>query len=166
VQLCAQRKIRVLLTCISWILRARFRNAVGRHHFHSFPNQQENVTVCANDSDLTLGSSDGILFQIHRRNLEAHSEAFAAEDAFLRRHEVVELSETSQVLDLLLQYIYPQPPPNLGTIDCGLLLALAEAAEKYLFHGVIRVCTTHIMWVLRERSFFFFRSSMGGWHAE
>jgi hypothetical protein len=39
------------------------------------------LVVCAADSDITLQSSDGVLFKVHRKNLEVHSEGFAGADA-------------------------------------------------------------------------------------
>jgi len=101
-------------------------------------------TVHASDFDIILRSCDRVLFRVHRRNLEVHSEGFAGGQAFSTQDEVVDLTETSAVLDLLLQYIYPQPPPDLAFVNIKLLLGLAEAAEKYFFHAVIQTCKLYI----------------------
>jgi hypothetical protein len=106
------------------------------------------LTVRADDSDLTLRSSDGILFKVHRRNLFAYSEAFDAGSSFKDTGEIVELSENSATLELLLQYIYPKPPPNLENLSARSLVRLAEAAEKYLFHSVIQTCKFHMKYVV------------------
>ena len=106
-------------------------------------------TVCAVDSDLTLQSSDGVLYKVHRKNLEFHSETFAAADAISATSdnsgdaEIVHLSERSTVLDLLLQYMY-QRQPDLEKVDFQILAELAEAAEKYEVYSVMTVCNIHM----------------------
>lgn len=100
-------------------------------------------TVCANNSDITLQSSNGVLFKVHRKNLEVHSEGFAAADSISgtgSESEIVLLSETSTTLDLLLQYMYRQPQPDLQEVDFDTLAGVAEAAEKYQVHAAITVC--------------------------
>ena len=107
--------------------------------------------VCAADSDITLQSSDGILFKVHRKNLEVHSEGFAGADAIATGmslgDEVVPLSESSAVLDLLLRHMYRGPQPDLRKIDFKLLAALAEAAEKYQVFGASNICQMHMRYV-------------------
>ncbi|KZP11907.1 hypothetical protein FIBSPDRAFT_1050434 [Athelia psychrophila] len=58
--------------------------------------------VCAADSDITFESSDHVLFLIHRKNLETHSEGFAPPSGTLSApgQEIVQLSESAAVLDL------------------------------------------------------------------
>ena len=46
-------------------------------------------------------------------------------------NEVVALTETSTVLEILLQYMYRQPQPDLERVDFETLAGVAEAAEKY-----------------------------------
>jgi len=102
---------------------------------------------CATDSDLPLQSSDGVLYKVHRRNLELHSEGFAAAAAISAASdcsEIVQLSESSAVLDLLLQYIYRQRQPDLDDIDFGTLAELAEAVEKYEIYSAMKVCSMHM----------------------
>lgn len=87
-----------------------------------------------------MSSSDAVLFKVHRRNLEVHSVAFAdAERTTVPEDgaEFVAFSETSDVLDLLFQYMYPQPQPDLEGVDFPLLACLAEAAEKYEVHTAL-----------------------------
>jgi hypothetical protein len=110
-------------------------------------------TVCAVDSDLTLQSSDGVLYKVHRKNLEFHSEPFAAADAISATSdnsggaEIVHLSERSTVLDLLLQYMYRQRQPDLEKVDFQILAELAEAAEKYEVYSAMTVCNIHMRYV-------------------
>ncbi|KAJ6477044.1 hypothetical protein C8R45DRAFT_369323 [Mycena sanguinolenta] len=97
---------------------------------------------CSSDADLTILSSDGIIFKVHRKNLEFHSDIFAdAANATVRieteDNEPVKLSETSAVLDLLFQYMYRQPQPNLQPVDFQVCAELAEAAEKYVVYSAL-----------------------------
>jgi hypothetical protein len=73
-----------------------------------------------------------------------HSEGFAGADAISGAsssdHEVVQLTETSAVLDLLLQYMYRQPQPDLKKADFETLAGVAEAAEKYQVFAAISCC--------------------------
>jgi hypothetical protein len=96
---------------------------------------------------VTLRSCDGVLFCVHRKNLEVHSEAFAGGQAFSTQNEVVDLTETASVLDLLFHYIYPQVPPKLDDVDINLLIGLAEASRKYFFHAVIESCELQLKYV-------------------
>jgi hypothetical protein len=50
--------------------------------------------------------------------------------------ELVELTEPSEVVDLLLQLMSLREPPNLKSLDFETLAMLAEAVEKYdVFHS-------------------------------
>lgn len=74
-----------------------------------------------------------------------HSEGFAAADSIsgsgsLPEQEIVSLSETSTTLNLLLQYMYRQPQPDLEQVDFGTLARVAEAAEKYQVYAATTVC--------------------------
>jgi len=73
-----------------------------------------------------------------------HSEGFAGADAISGESssdsEVVQLTETSTVLDLLLQYTYRQPQPDLKKADFETLAGVAEAAEKYQVFAAISWC--------------------------
>jgi hypothetical protein len=101
------------------------------------PKPRVSELFCAADSDITLQSSDGVLYKVHRKNLELHSESFATADAIsapsdsFEGAEIVHLPESSAVLDLLLQYMHRQRQPDLRSVDFHTLADLAEAAEKY-----------------------------------
>ncbi|KAJ7824318.1 hypothetical protein B0H14DRAFT_2597331 [Mycena olivaceomarginata] len=56
------------------------------------------------------------------------------------RMEAGELSEITDVLDLLFQFMYPQPQPDLRSLDFTVLAALAEAAEKYMVYPALASC--------------------------
>ncbi|KAJ6535816.1 hypothetical protein DFH09DRAFT_1043115 [Mycena vulgaris] len=101
---------------------------------------QTSERFCAPDADIIVSSSDAVLFKVHRKNLEVHSVAFAdAERTTVPEDgaEFVALSETSDVLDLLFQYMYPQPQPDLEGVEFPLIAGLAEATEKYEVHAAL-----------------------------
>src|ERR1700733_11504088 len=70
--------------------------------------------------------------------LGSHSGVFASAEVFsaCATGEQVELTEPSEVVDLLLQLMSLQEPPDLKSLDFQTLSALAEAVEKYdVFHS-------------------------------
>ncbi|KAF5388920.1 hypothetical protein D9757_005134 [Collybiopsis confluens] len=95
-------------------------------------------------SNLTLQSSNLVLFKVHRLNLEMHSQVFAdAADSTggpTSENEVVSLSESDSVLELLLQYMYLQPQPDLREVEWEVMKGLAEAVEKYEVYAAMGVC--------------------------
>ncbi|KAJ7750647.1 hypothetical protein B0H16DRAFT_1842785 [Mycena metata] len=90
----------------------------------------------AADADITIASSDGVLFKLHRKNLEFHSDIFAnaadttPRDADSGAGDIMQLSESADVLDLLFQYMYRQPQPVLKDVQFEVCAGLAEAAEN------------------------------------
>ncbi|KAJ6592909.1 hypothetical protein B0H19DRAFT_975629, partial [Mycena capillaripes] len=101
----------------------------------------------ANDADMMISSSDGMLFKVHRKNLEVHSAIFAnAENATRPENgdDIVHLTESSDALDLLFQFMYPQPPPDVRTLEFKIFASLAEAAEKYVVYAALGWCRTRM----------------------
>jgi hypothetical protein len=92
------------------------------------------MVVCAADSDITIQSSDGVLFRLHKANLKISSGSWNVE------MPDYQLSETSAVLDLLFQFCYPERQPDLDSIDFDNLTKLAEAAEKYKVFSAMNIC--------------------------
>jgi hypothetical protein len=89
-----------------------------------------------------------VLFNVHRKNLEVHAPKFTS-IGFETGNKlgVVQLTEDSPTLELLFQFIYHQPPPELKAIPFVTLMSLAEAAEKYeLFHAIY-LCHTRFTYV-------------------
>jgi hypothetical protein len=102
------------------------------------------LTICiaSSDWDLKLISADGVTFKVHRKNLSVHSAIFASADAISTapladvsvlpaESEVVTLSETADVLELLLKFMYWQPQPSLDNLSFGIIADLVKAAHKY-----------------------------------
>ncbi|KAJ7073012.1 hypothetical protein C8F01DRAFT_268109 [Mycena amicta] len=93
----------------------------------------------ATDADLTISSSDNILFKVHQINLKVHSEIFANmfDLATAKPEDVLRLSETSHALEILFQYMYCRPQPALSGLDFKICAGATEAAHKYVVHAAI-----------------------------
>lgn len=87
-------------------------------------------------------SSDEVLFKVHRKNLETHSEGFRPPEgtSASSSEEPIPLVETSQVLEFLFQYMYLQRHPDIKKIDFAILSGLAEAVEKYQVYAAMEIC--------------------------
>ncbi|KAJ7891285.1 hypothetical protein B0H14DRAFT_2688429 [Mycena olivaceomarginata] len=93
------------------------------------------------DADIAFRSSDQVIFRVHVKNLETHSNGFPPSALCAPGSgEVVDLSEPAATLDLLFQYMYPQRQPDLSGIEPSLLADLAEAAEKYEMFSALEIC--------------------------
>ncbi|KAG5635398.1 hypothetical protein H0H81_011402 [Sphagnurus paluster] len=99
---------------------------------------------CATDADVIFQSKDGFRFLIHRRNLET---PFPPSE-FETQGEVVNLSEDSNTLELLFQFIYPKRLPDMDKINYATVALLAEAADKYEVFSAMYVCNTRLRYVL------------------
>ncbi|KAF7372841.1 hypothetical protein MSAN_00490100 [Mycena sanguinolenta] len=91
------------------------------------------------DADVTFKSSDGVLFRVHRKNLEVCTEAFPPSE-ISSEGEVVELTETSVTLEILFQFMYPKRHPTLDITPFKVLRPLSEAAEKYQVFPAMNIC--------------------------
>ncbi|KAI0317803.1 hypothetical protein OF83DRAFT_96974 [Amylostereum chailletii] len=107
-----------------------------------------NELFCAADADITLQSSDKVLFKVHRRNLAAYSEAFPGEEV-PSAGEIVHLSENSATLELLLQFMAKQRHPIVRGLPFNTVAPLAEAAEKYQVYSAVSVCHLYMQDNLR-----------------
>jgi hypothetical protein len=86
-----------------------------------------------------------MLFKVHRKNLKVHSDVFAAAETISQpvageEVEVLQLSETSSVLDLLLQFMYRQPQPDLHIIPFEILADLSKTVDKYEVFSTMTKC--------------------------
>lgn len=106
-------------------------------------------TVSAADSDISFQSSDGVIFEVHRKNLDTHSEGFSPPGGTIAPTQLlVQLPEREETLDLLFQFMYPQRQPNLKRLEFASLSALAEAAEKYQVFSALDICGVHMRFVV------------------
>jgi len=103
--------------------------------------------VCSADAEITYQSADGVLFRIHKINLEACAEGLSPPEGSTFE-EIVELTEDSTILELLFQFIYPTPGPDLSSINFDYLESLAEAAEKYQVYTAMSICKSYMMFVI------------------
>ena len=98
------------------------------------------VKVSASDADVIFSSSDGMLFKVHRKYLEATTGAFPPADV-PTNSEIISLTESSTILELLFQFTYPNHHPDVDSIAHFETFAdLAEAAEKYGVYSAMNIC--------------------------
>ncbi|KAJ7910252.1 hypothetical protein B0H13DRAFT_611187 [Mycena leptocephala] len=97
--------------------------------------------------DIVLRSSDGVLHAAHSKNLEMYGEGFppsalasVSRDVETAQPEVVQMTERSDILELLLKYMHLQRQPDLSRHKFDTLAGLAEAAEKYFVYSAMDVC--------------------------
>ena len=55
--------------------------------------------------------------------------------------EIVELTETADILELLFQFCYPKRSPSLRSLNFEILSRLAEAVEKYQIYSALEICS-------------------------
>ncbi|KAF9061735.1 hypothetical protein BDP27DRAFT_1234690, partial [Rhodocollybia butyracea] len=91
------------------------------------------------DADVVIRSCDNVEFHLHKKNLECTTGAFPPAET-PTENEIVQLSESSETLDILFQFVYPRSFPSLDTMDFESLMLVAEAAEKYEVVGAIYSC--------------------------
>ena len=91
-----------------------------------------------NDSDITIQSSDGVLFGLHQVNMKINLGFW--ESIQPKSDAVIQFPEKSATLDLLFQFCYPERHPDLNDLAFDILTELAEAAEKYEVFSAINIC--------------------------
>ncbi|KAF8228750.1 hypothetical protein L208DRAFT_229663 [Tricholoma matsutake] len=106
---------------------------------NDLPAIQVSQRFCAIDSDVTVQSSDGVLFNLHRTNLQISFGSWELCMNF-QGDEIVQLPESSTTLDLLFRFCYPERHPDLDGLEFGVVAGLAEATEKYKLYSAINVC--------------------------
>jgi hypothetical protein len=108
------------------------------------------IVECRLTVDIVLKSSDGILLGAHSANLEMWSSGFPP--ASFRNPsgslDLVPLTEASDVLVLLLQYMHHHRQPDSRKFGFDILPRLAEAAEKYEIFSAMEVCRIRMGLVL------------------
>jgi hypothetical protein len=101
------------------------------------------IFVAPVDGDLILVSADGVRFRAHRKNLSVHSTIFSDADTISESTQIPEevpLTETSDVLEPLLKFMYQQPQPDLDNAPFGTLADLTKAVEKYGIFAAMHKC--------------------------
>ncbi|KAJ6495172.1 hypothetical protein C8R45DRAFT_1212063 [Mycena sanguinolenta] len=116
----------------------------------SIPPMEVSINFHFADGDVTFQSSDGILFRVHRKNLEVCADGFPPSGFAVADGEIIPLSETSVTLDLLFQFMYPRRHPALDTTPFNVLEPLAEAAEKYQVFPAMNICHIRLRDMVHE----------------
>ncbi|KAJ3772251.1 hypothetical protein FB446DRAFT_788858 [Lentinula raphanica] len=112
---------------------------------------QTSIHFHAPDADVVIRSSDNVDFYLHKKNLECATGGFPPADIPSNLEDVVRLTETATILEILFTCIYPRPFPSLEDLDFDMFMLLVEAAEKYQFFGRICACRLHMKEILYPR---------------
>jgi len=101
--------------------------------------------------DVMAISSDSISFPLHRGNILAYAGALPLPPAHpLPRNSYrvsvtkITLPEDSAVLEVVFEYFYPKRYPNLEDKPFNLLVAIADAVEKYKIYAAMYPCTSRL----------------------
>jgi hypothetical protein len=102
------------------------------------------VLVPAVDTgEISIKSSDGVIFRIQRKNLEAYAGSFP----LLPPDEptaTICLPESSIVLEVLFEYLFPKRYPDLEDKYFALLISIATAVEKYQVYAAMNPCCVRL----------------------
>jgi hypothetical protein len=96
-----------------------------------------------------------MLFKFFRKHLETYSVAFAGGEAFPSvAGEIIDLTETSEVVQLLLQLMSLERHPNLMTLEFSVLAQLVDALEKHEVMSALSICDMAMRFVYFSRGDF------------
>jgi hypothetical protein len=89
-----------------------------------------------------------MLFKFFRKHLETYSVAFAGGEAFPSvAGEIIDLTETSEVVELLLRLMSLERHPNLMTLEFSVLAQLADALDRYEVMSALSICEVAMRFV-------------------
>ena len=104
-------------------------------------------------TDFTMQSSDGVVFHLHRKNLELYTDGefpgvHDSANGFTNEEQMLRLDEPSSILEIVFQFMYPRRQPSLKELK-GLgfqtLSALADTVEKYKVFAAMTLCEEALM---------------------
>lgn len=98
------------------------------------------VRPSASTDEITFRSGDGVLFCIHRKYLETHTESFPGHEILVRPDEIVDLPESGEVLAIIFDLVYPRKQPDIEEMAFELVIHVAEAVEKYQIFSAMKAC--------------------------
>ncbi|KAL0575836.1 hypothetical protein V5O48_006126 [Marasmius crinis-equi] len=116
------------------------------------------VNGCSLPIDLILQSPDKVCYGAHSANLGSLSIGFPVPGTTIEvktdeQLEIVNLSESSTTLRLLLHFLHPNfAQPDVTVLDDKTVGDLAEAAEKYQVFPAMQVCRLQIGYVIISNS--------------
>ncbi|KAF5358731.1 hypothetical protein D9757_012250 [Collybiopsis confluens] len=157
------------------------KTELGDSRFQDFPNSKRDMDAeivytqfapppppktsprfNAQDAEITVVSSDNILFRLHRMNVRVTAGSllsrsrpsggagFGVGMGAGEEVDYVVVSEPADVLEILFEFLYPNYETNLEKLDFDTLLGVAEAAEKYgVFYAM-----SHCAFCLRQHTMF------------
>lgn len=115
-----------------------------RHVISYQDSDKSSPSVCASEkTDTTFKSCDGVLFHVERKYIEWKSSGFPPPE-FETCEDVVPLTETAEVLELLFLFLYPKRPPTLEGLPFEVLDAFTEAVEKYEVFSGLAICEVYM----------------------
>jgi hypothetical protein len=85
-----------------------------------------------------------VLFFIHRKNLDCGAAGFPPVEFKSSKDDIVPMTESSYVLDLLFTFMYPMPTPDVKDLPFVYLADLAESAEKYQVFSAMTLCNIYM----------------------
>ena len=99
-------------------------------------------------ADFIVQSSDGVVFYLHRKNLEIYTDGeFPGIHDFhngsKEARKILCLDEPSSILEIVFQFVYPRRQPSLKllkSLDFQTILAVADAVEKNKFFAAMVLC--------------------------
>lgn len=113
-----------------------------------------NLIVNSPSADLQFRSSDNVIFKVFRKHLQSHSEGFdAPAQSTISALDIVQLSESADVLEQLFRFMSNQPQPDMTALSFPLLMGLAEAAEKYQVYSALQLTKLYMGYVIIFLSF-------------
>jgi hypothetical protein len=101
-------------------------------------------------ADFIVQSSDGVVFYLHRRNLELYTDgAFPglhdSVNGSAAAKQMLRLDEPSSVFELVFQFVYPRRQPSIKGLGFQTILAVADAVEKYKVFAAMNLCEEAFM---------------------
>ena len=103
-------------------------------------------------TDFIVQSSDGVVFYLHRKNLEpcidgAFPGLHSSGNESIAAEQIIRLDEPSSTLEIFFQFIYPRRHPSIKGLGFQTILAVANAVEKYKVFVAMNLCEEALMWV-------------------
>ncbi|KAH8801984.1 hypothetical protein DL96DRAFT_1774555 [Flagelloscypha sp. PMI_526] len=100
----------------------------------------------APDADISIISSDNVLFRLHSRNLSVCSGAFPVDMDATSKSEPAKFEESSEVLGYLFAFLYAdEDHPTLAECPFNAIIAIEIAANKWLIPAAKNTCYLRAM---------------------
>ncbi|KAJ3816285.1 hypothetical protein F5880DRAFT_1619527, partial [Lentinula raphanica] len=108
------------------------------------PEENDIISDSFTSGNVSIRSSDGVIFRIDQWRLEFLTEGFPL-DISCRPDEVVVLEEDSDTLEMLFTFLFPNRDiPDIGALPFNPLVKLLRAADKYAFLSATELSLSHL----------------------